>query len=226
MKIRSAQRVKYISREEIEGIAYHDLMEYDERSVKTPMVINEEFMVEEYFEADFEVKKLSTNMSILGASTFSGGELPVYDQFNRVEEIYVEPNTVIIDTHLEIKELEARKRFTVAHELGHLALHKGIFTVYQRSEDYEREGCNWNALDTIEWQANTYAAAMLMPHQTMGYAIECALKALSCSKESFKRNAKLDKKYYYTLVDIIANIYGVSFTVAKIRLKNHPELWV
>jgi hypothetical protein len=224
MTIRSAQKVRYISREEIEGIAYRMLSEYDEHSIETPKKLNEEFMVEEFFEAEFDVQKLSSDMSVLGASSFSGGMLPVYDQFNKIREIFVNPKTVIIDQHLVIDELEARKRFTVAHELGHLALHEDIFSVYQRNNDYERG--NWDNLDRVEWQANTFAAALLMPSMTMRYAIEYALDALGCTMDSFKKNSKIDKEFYYPLVDIVSRLYGVSFTVAKIRLANHPELWL
>lgn len=224
MIISGSQRIKYRSWIEIEKLAQNVLNEYDEGSIKNLRKIDEELMVEEYLEAFIDFKKLSTDMSILGASSFSGGVLHVFNRFNEIEPIRIDPHTIIIDEHLDSNEMEPRRRFTVAHEIGHLILHEDTFSVYQRCGKRQLE--SWDKLDTLEWQANTFAAALLMPTSTMEQAINRVLDALHCTKDDFKRRVKLDKKYYYTLVDIIAGVYGVSFTCAKIRLKAHPEFWV
>ena len=60
-----------------------------------------------------------------------------------------------------------RKRFTIAHELGHWHLHdaakahaRGVFC---RSEDIGGSEAELKASRTIEAQANRFAAALLMP---------------------------------------------------------------
>lgn len=53
---------------------------------------------------------------------------------------------------------EGRARFTMAHELGHLFLHAGI--PFARSSP---TGGTIAAYECSEWQANEFAAAILMP---------------------------------------------------------------
>lgn len=50
-----------------------------------------------------------------------------------------------------------RDRFTVAHEIGHLLLHDGVVAVYPRGE------ASHPPYRDSEWQANTFAAELLMP---------------------------------------------------------------
>ena len=59
---------------------------------------------------------------------------------------------------------EERKKFTVAHELGHLFLHMGYLIdeelwENQKTEQYYRNGTSAEE----EYQANEFAAALLMP---------------------------------------------------------------
>jgi Zn-dependent peptidase ImmA (M78 family) len=62
----------------------------------------------------------------------------------------------------------ARKRFTVAHELGHFVLHlaagEGEFIDdednFRTTADPEKA---WDSARTKEWEANVFAAALLMP---------------------------------------------------------------
>lgn len=60
---------------------------------------------------------------------------------------------------------EKRRRFTVAHELGHLFLHMGYLTnkelwKRQGEKEYHRAG---SVSSEKEYQANEFAAAFLMP---------------------------------------------------------------
>lgn len=53
-----------------------------------------------------------------------------------------------------------RDRFTLAHELGHLILHKGVSSyARQTSEDRDHR-----VYEDSEWQADTFAAEFLMPY--------------------------------------------------------------
>ncbi len=60
---------------------------------------------------------------------------------------------------------EKRRRFTIAHELGHLFLHMGYLTnealwKLQDENTYQRSGSSEK-----EYQANEFAAAFLMPQE-------------------------------------------------------------
>lgn len=79
---------------------------------------------------------------------------------------------------VERMEGRLRQRFTIAHELGHLVLHAKKHANFNRSLrfeeriDYGRD--SWVHEDRdfdgnrMEWQANGYAAALLMPLGLLG----------------------------------------------------------
>lgn len=56
-----------------------------------------------------------------------------------------------------------RRRFTVAHELGHLQMHKGDYIVDSTVRVNRRDSLSSMASDREEIDANAFAAALLMP---------------------------------------------------------------
>ena len=56
-------------------------------------------------------------------------------------------------------EKDAQSRFTIAHELGHLFLHHKFDEAFAREKTYG----NIETWRDSEWQADTYAAELLMP---------------------------------------------------------------
>jgi len=60
---------------------------------------------------------------------------------------------------------DGRSRFTMSHELGHLLLHRGIpFAREMRSSEFgESKVSDIATFECSEWQANEFAAALLMP---------------------------------------------------------------
>lgn len=69
------------------------------------------------------------------------------------------------DVYDELHEHDGRARFTVAHELGHLFMHRSEsgfarFDVHAKMPLYE----------SSEWQADTFAAELLMP---LAHAVKC-----------------------------------------------------
>ncbi|MDE0177884.1 MAG: ImmA/IrrE family metallo-endopeptidase [Gammaproteobacteria bacterium] len=59
-----------------------------------------------------------------------------------------------------------RQRFTIAHECGHLLLHKGKRSFVDRSFRIDRrDEVSSQATDAEEIEANRFAAELLMPHQ-------------------------------------------------------------
>jgi Zn-dependent peptidase ImmA (M78 family) len=75
--------------------------------------------------------------------------------------------SVVIGVHSE--QAETRKRFTIAHEIGHLIMHEAddgeevhvdkLFRVHLRSP------ASSTAEDVAEIEANAFAAALLMPEE-------------------------------------------------------------
>lgn len=76
------------------------------------------------------------------------------DDFNG--SIYINKETENINIHLSNLTGELRNNFTIAHELGHLYLH---------SRDIDKTEIIFNRFGSgrLEWEANWFAAAFLMP---------------------------------------------------------------
>lgn len=65
------------------------------------------------------------------------------------------------DVYEGVVEGRGRDRFTACHELGHLVLHDGVEARFHRSSSRLKP-----YLDS-EWQANTFAGAILMPEDRL-----------------------------------------------------------
>ena len=84
---------------------------------------------------------------------------------------------------------DGRHRFTLAHEVGHLFLHQGA-EAYARRASYTQ---THKAYEDSEWQADYFAAELLMPYEEV--------------------------KAYLDVYDI-AEDFGVSLQAAEIRMRN------
>ncbi len=94
---------------------------------------------------------------------------------------------------VNMNEPETRRRFTVAHELGHYVLGHG-----ERPRDGTRQFSALNS-DPIEAAANRFAAELLMPYKSV---------------------LELVTEKGITSVSRLADIYKVSEIAMKYRLKN------
>ena len=56
-----------------------------------------------------------------------------------------------------------RQRFTIAHEIGHLLLHKGEVHIDRSFRVHRRDAVSSMAIDPEEIEANRFAAELLMP---------------------------------------------------------------
>ncbi|UVO28160.1 ImmA/IrrE family metallo-endopeptidase [Bradyrhizobium arachidis] len=113
---------------------------------------------------------------------------------------------------VEKKQSPARKRFTIAHELGHLMLHVGrevrfdtAFRINLRSPESS------TAEDVEEIESNAFAAALLMPepflrNDTAGFVLDVEDAALV---------QKLAKRY---------NVSAQAMTVRLINLSSRGRL--
>ncbi|MBI2272257.1 MAG: ImmA/IrrE family metallo-endopeptidase [Bacteroidetes bacterium] len=117
--------------------------------------------------------------------------------------------------------------FTLAHEIAHLVLHRKLKIKYDTPE--ELMGANslefleatYTDGDWMEWQANRFAAALLMPRKVV--------KAqLAFAKSTVSNTSRPDHLYinkhpqsvsdYFVIIDNMAGFFGVSHTSLKIRL--------
>ena len=130
----------------------------------------------------FAGRYLSRSGGLLGLACFQGGTLVITDETRtETSTLEVPPHSILVDRALFQKENERVFRFTLAHEMGHALLHERFASSPKNMEAYkdqgnqrrleDREDCFGirekrdlqTSYDWIEWQANAFASALLMP---------------------------------------------------------------
>jgi Zn-dependent peptidase ImmA (M78 family) len=108
--------------------------------------------------------------------------------------IIIEGGSALIVINSNI-DYEGRKRFVLAHELGHFVLHKNLQTLFHcKSSDF----LDFHSTGSHETEANFFAAEILMP---------TSIFKNYCSKKIFDFN----------LIQSISKDFGTSFTSSLIR---------
>ena len=168
--------MKRLSRNDIETIsekfvkAYFELPEIKKSQVYR---IEPELMLEKVLGLTIEYMHLSYDGSILGMTSF--GELGVQVFENNDDEafFFLDGKTVLVESDLNYdNNLKGRKNFTLMHEGSH-QIFKMLFPndygiteksagvhYYKATADTEKSRI---ITDWEEWQANTLAAAILLP---------------------------------------------------------------
>jgi len=170
--------------------------------------------------------------------TIKIGAAPSREEYDRgiLGRISFNPPSIVI---FRDRNDTRRQRFTLAHELGHLVLGHGAYlegeSVDARDiEDADPAGCDvqgpergeWLADDDIrrlEWQANCFAACLLLPReQFLASAFEHALH-LNLRDRGYGLiyldNQPVNTRNYRLLTDALMQAYDVSRTAVTIRLK-------
>ena len=87
-----------------------------------------------------------------------------YKDPNNLGGLHIDEKLVVINENLT--EQEGRMNFTAAHEIGHIKLHVPILMEQKSRENIlcrKDEGFERTKKDPKEWQADTFAAYLLMP---------------------------------------------------------------
>lgn len=100
-----------------------------------------------------------------------------------------------------------RQRFTIAHEIGHFKLHDGSVYLDGRARVNFRDGLSSMATDQEEIDANTFAAALLMPTDWIRSAFEMVVRRSTINSEE-------------ELAEILAVRFSVSRQAMLFRLIN------
>ncbi len=130
----------------------------------------------------FAGRYLSRSGGLLGLASFQGGPMLITDETRTAEELLtLPPRTILVDRALFQKKYERMFRFTLAHEMGHALLHERFASREENMRAYQEQGNNRRledseerfsirekrelktSYDWIEWQANSFASALLMP---------------------------------------------------------------
>lgn len=232
-----SNNVPVLSKEEIDNIAEKFLMDFNPEILVTPQPIDEDRFLTEYLGLEQDFQYLSHCGCYLGMLVFNDtNKVQVYDTYTgRAEYISAKAGTVIIDNTLLEEGQEQRYRFTAIHEGGHWIFHRkkyyrdmaqiSVFDFFDMpniqcrtvSVDPKFKPIHkWNDNDTMEWQANYFASALLMP-KSMVFKI--------CNDEEFIEHLKFmswgnEKSYNELLIKKISKTFNVSKQAAEVRLNN------
>jgi Zn-dependent peptidase ImmA (M78 family) len=123
-------------------------------------------------------------------------------------------NPPVICIHHDIIKT-VRFKFTLAHEFAHFYLHRNrkiqVGDYISDSED-DVFGNTAPARKWMEWQANRFAAALLVPRKTVSAAVDITLADI---RESRISESRVRSK----LIHLVAVTYDVSDSMMRYRLR-------
>lgn len=120
--------------------------------------------------------------------------------------LFREQNQIVIGVNA--LHSKTRQRFTIAHELGHLALHNTKRLHIDRDyRVYARDGRSSQADDPIEIAANAFAAALLMP----SHMLRSDLQDHAIDLESDTRIQELADRYKVSVQAMTFRLINLGF---------------
>ena len=223
-----------LSRSDIEEIAEAILKEYSPKKLLNPMPLDTIDLLENHLGLTVKRKYIGTIESeVLGLVVMSdSAEIPSYDDTLRpvlLEETY---GTVLINRNLIGSENVARRRFTEAHEGAHFILHKEYFRhtsnasaarrryIACRRVELENDKPN-NNTEWLEWQADSLAAALLMPKSIFAsVAVSCFNRSRIYDIAYLNTAISEDRALTFSVLKELSGLFNVSYKAAKLRMKH------
>ena len=189
-----------LSERDFDDIATLVLTEYMPKALEWPQPVNIDHLATECLYLDIRHEHISINGSILGMIAFSDTEIPGLDILYRPTTFHLQEGTMLIDSSLSGREKRPRERFTKAHETGHWICHRAYHSPNHRPYEFRRSrnnafvACRTDNIeryrykrqksddDWEEWQADHFAAAILMPVQTFVPYAKQAIRSAGISR--------------------------------------------
>ena len=141
--------------------------------------------------------------------------------------LFIKEGRVVVDSKLENEE--GRYHFTLAHEVGHWVLHKGIVLAQENQLSLLGEGKQPSIIcrrsqkrKPAEWQADCFAAALMMPRAMVMDVLRQESRPETAWIYDYETKALwgLEKKDYFRSVASMYNKrFGVSIQAMQIRLE-------
>lgn len=216
--------IPILSKEDIEEIVLNILMDFDFNAILNCGEFDIDGFAERYLKTEIDYQYLSNDGRYLGMFLYNDSDkVIVYNKENdQAEYLPSKARTIFIDSSLLNDKNDHRLRYTLGHECGHALLHSCIFeynnidySFRKFSEPYiqcrsanvgeiKKEVCDWLDEDWIEWQANYFCSALLMPKQAI------------CSVAEDFENVNIDP---IPALKQIVKEFNVSIAAALFRMK-------
>ena len=156
--------------------------------------------------APVDVEQIANKLEIRVESDYS------LESKNIVGEILFENEKAVIRINPFQNSYSPRKRFTIAHEIGHFCLHstKSKESFVDSMKTMSRTESYW---DSRESEANNFAAQLLMPKDLI---IDEGQEII----DTYKAQSTSETIPFYTFVERMADKFEVSSKAMEYRLKN------
>lgn len=221
---KNKRKVPILSKKEINIIAESYARDFMPEILECPQPFDIESFIECYLGLQLDYQYLSNDGRYLGMTVFNDTNKVIVfiPEQSMADYIHVDYGTIIIDNALLADNQERRYRFTLGHESGHWVFHKECFgydpnqlTLFEMSSPYVQ--CreinrnyhssyttkDWDEERWMEWHADKFSAAILMPETAVRRLIE-----LNDEKE----------KSEYKKVTLVSKTFNVSEQAAYLRL--------
>lgn len=217
--------VPILPKKELEIMAENFLRDFKPEALIKPQAIDIDDFAFNYLGLNLDFHHLSHDESILGAMVFDDTIIPIYNpEKNKAEYSVIDKDTVVIDSRLAEDHQERRYRYTVGHEVGHAIFHRKYFKCKSFMSNFNEKNLKmvreteeafngykpvelWEDKDFIEWQANYFSAALLMPKSM----VKRVFRKLSLKDKNLK-----EEDYVYE----VTKIFQVSWEAAANRLNS------
>ncbi|KPA13470.1 protein containing DUF955 [Candidatus Magnetomorum sp. HK-1] len=135
-----------------------------------------------------------------------------FDSYDTIGSVILEKDKATVRINSRQNDYEPRRRFTLAHEIGHLCRHlsESRNTFIDTHKSMDRTASYW---DTLESEANAFAAQLLMPK-------ELVLNQGNNIISEYKDKHKVNQMPVEDFVEKMSHIFVVSYQAMKYRLKN------
>lgn len=213
----------YLSRNKIEKISQRIIAAYKklpEVQAQPAEKVYPELLANSLLGLSVEYHMLSPNGTILGLTTCGEVGVPIFDNPEQPEHLFLDGKTLLIDSRLIAKGAnKGRFHFTLAHEACH-QIYRMLYpkeyesSIARRQVYYSMDSQPGKENDWEEWRANVLASALLMPADMVranmiAFGLGEKLRMLN------KVFAPNDYKHFQEMADYM----GVSHQALSIRLK-------
>lgn len=222
-----------LSKPDFDDIALIFLREYLPGIVDIPREVDINYLAKECLYLDIYSKHLSADKSVLGLIAFADTKIPYYDLRFQPQYFEIKEGSIVIDLSLSGSLQTPRRRFTIAHEVSHWILHRSYHSPTNKQYEFRKYDGYFQSksssierkykkletdTDREEWQANSLAAAILMPKIAV---LECAYKEIQKQfGASYNALYELeDTEAYSNVIHNIAEVFNVSKQATEIRLE-------
>lgn len=209
-------KIPTLSKDEIELKAEEFIEFFDKSVIENP----------QYTPLIFFVEKLKKEFNIIFDFSQNLGESK--SGRNILGKCVLRPLSILIDN--SILETE-RFPFTLAHELGHLVLHRKVELSKEEYNTIIDTEINFNTgkkklqtpRDWIEWQANHFASAVLLPRNTIITEIKRIQKEMGINRNLgfiYLENESYSSRDFNYILSELKAIYRVNNKNIEYRLSD------